>query len=295
MSKFILSTESVADVSKEYMASRDLRYICFRYMLDDEEFIDDLGSPLPYDEFYQRLRDGASPRTTQVNISEYLDYFSAICQEGNDLIHVCLSSGLSSTFNSATKAAEIARERFPQCKIYIIDSLNASCGMALLVDKLADLRDQGKTVDEVYNWAEDNKMRVNSWFFSHDLTFFIKNGRISRLAGAFGGVLNICPVMNVDVEGHLKVRQKVRGRKAALATMMDKIRTLNPRGANYSEKMFISSADSFEEARKLADMIEAEYKNLPSSIDIYSIGTTIGSHTGPGTIALFFWGEARKD
>ena len=125
MSQFVLSTESVADVSKEYMKRRNLKYVCFHYMLDDEEFIDDLGSPLPYDEFYERLRQGANPRTAQVNISEYLDYFSAICEEGNDIVHVCLSSGLSSTFNSATKAAEIAKERFPERRIFIIDSLNA--------------------------------------------------------------------------------------------------------------------------------------------------------------------------
>ena len=122
-------------------------------MLDDEDFIDDLGTTISYKEFYDRLRNGANPRTTQLNISEYLDYFSAICEEGYDIVHTCLSSGLSSTFNSANKAAEIARERFPERKIYIIDSLNASCGIALLVDKLADLRDEGKSAEEIYEWA----------------------------------------------------------------------------------------------------------------------------------------------
>ncbi len=294
MSNYVLSTESVADVSKEYMKRRDLKYVCFHYMLDDEEFIDDLGSPLSYDEFYDRLRKGANPRTAQVNISEYLDYFSAICQEGKDIVHVCLSSGLSSTFNSATKAAEIARERFPERNIYVVDSLNASCGIALLVDKLADLRDEGKTAEELYNWAEANKLRVHSWFFSSDLTFFIKNGRISRLVGAFGGVLNICPVMDVDVAGHLKPRHKVRGRKAAIAAMLDKVRTMADGGTDYNQKMFISSSDIYEDARKLADLIEAECKNI-DPIEIYSIGTTIGSHTGPGTVALFFWGTERNN
>lgn len=294
MSEFILSTESVADVSKEYMKRRNLRYVCFHYMLDDEEFLDDLGSPLSYDEFYDRLRKGANPRTAQVNISEYLDYFTAICEEGKDIVHVCLSSGLSSTFNSATKAAEIARERFPERKIYVVDSLNASCGIALLMDKLADLRDEGKSAEEIYNWAEENKLRVHSWFFSSDLTFFIKNGRISRLVGAFGGALNICPVMNVDVEGHLKPRHKVRGRKAAIAAMLDKVRNLSDGGADYDQKIFISSSDIYEDARKLADLIEADCKNI-DPIEIYSIGTTIGSHTGPGTVALFFWGKKRED
>ena len=161
------------------------------------------------------------------------------------------------------------------------------------MDKLADLRDECKTAEEIYNWAEENKLRVHSWFFSSDLTFFIKNGRISRLAGAFGGVLNICPVMDVDVEGRLKVRQKVRGRKAALTTMLDKFKTLSD-GSNYSEKILISSSDSYEDAAKLAEMIESEAKKLAAPIDIYSIGPTIGSHTGPGTVALFFWGEGRK-
>lgn len=294
MNKFVISTESVSDVNREYMESRNLRYICFHYMLDDEDFIDDLGITVTYKEFYDRLRSGANPRTTQVNITDYLDYFTAICEEGNDIVHTCLSSGLSSTFNSASKAAEIARERFPERKIYIIDSLNASCGIALLVDKLADLRDQGLSAEEIYNWAEENKLRVHSWFFSSDLTFFIKNGRVSRLAGAFGGVLNICPVMNVDIEGHLKVRQKVRGRKAALATMLSKVQN-HTIGKDYNEKIFISSSDIYEEARKLADMIETEFPNLAEPISINSIGPTIGSHTGPGTVALFFWGDPRTE
>ena len=294
MSKFVLSTESVSDVSREYLESRDLRYVCFHYLLDDEDFIDDLGTTISYKEFYDRLRNGANPRTTQLNISEYLDYFSAICEEGYDIVHTCLSSGLSSTFNSANKAAEIARERFPERKIYIIDSLNASCGIALLVDKLADLRDEGKSAEEIYEWAEANKLRVHSWFFSSDLSFFIKNGRISRLAGAFGGVLNICPVMDVDIDGRLKVRQKVRGRKAALATVLGKFKTLSE-GSKYSEKIFISSSDMPEDAAKLSEMVEAEAKNIAAPIGIYSIGPTIGSHTGPGTVAFFFWGEERKD
>lgn len=295
MSKFILSTESVADVSKEYMKSRNISYICFHYMLDDEDFIDDLGSPLSYEEFYERLRQGANPRTTQVNISEYLDYFDKLLSEGKDVVHICLSSGLSSTFNSASKAAEIARERFPERKIYVIDSLNACCAMALLADRLADMRDAGADAEEVYNWAEANKLKIHSWFFSSDLTFFIKNGRISRLAGTFGGVLNICPVMNVDKDGHLKVRQKVRGRKAALATMLSKMESHCQDGADYNQKVFISSSDIYVDARALADMIEGKFANLAAPIDIYSIGTTIGSHTGPGTVALFFWGDERTE
>ena len=131
MNKFVISTESVSDVNKSYMESRNLRYVCFHYFLDDKDYIDDLGTTITYKEFYDRLRNGANPRTTQLNISEYLYYFSAICEEGYDIVHTCLSSGLSSTFNSANKAAEIARERFPERKIYIIDSLNASCGIAL--------------------------------------------------------------------------------------------------------------------------------------------------------------------
>ncbi|MBQ5810171.1 MAG: DegV family EDD domain-containing protein, partial [Clostridia bacterium] len=162
-------------------------------------------------------------------------------------------------------------------------------------DRLADMRDAGACAEEVYNWAEANKLKIHSWFFSSDLTFFIKNGRISRLAGAFGGVLNICPVMNVDKDGHLKVRQKVRGRKAALATMLSKMESHCQDGADYNQKVFISSSDIYVDARTLADMIEGKFANLAASIDIYSIGTTIGSHTGPGTVALFFWGDERTE
>lgn len=294
MSKFILSAESVADVSREYMAERDIKYVCFHYMLDDEEFIDNLGEPMSYEEFYERLRNGAEPRTSQVNISEYLDYFTKLLDKGLDVLHVCLSSGLSSTVNSARQAAEIARERFPDRKLFIVDSLTASCGIALICDKLADMRDEGKTAEEAYEWIEANKLRARAWFFSSDLTFFIKNGRISRLAGAFGGALNICPVMDVDNEGHLKPRHKVRGRTAAIAAMLDKMVTDAQGGADYDQKCFISSSDIYEDAKKLSDMVEESFPNLKGKVSIYSIGTTIGSHTGPGTVALFFWGSERN-
>ena len=296
MSTFALSCCSTADLTKEHFTKRNISYICFHYTLNGKSYLDDLGDTMSINDFYQELKkDSVKVSTSQVNISEYLDYFTKILKNGQDLLHVCLSSGVSGTINSARNAALIAQERFPNKKIYIVDSLAGSSGFGLLMDKLADLRDKGMDIDKLHNWAEQNKLRVHHWFFSSDLTFFIKGGRISKAAGIFGGLLNICPLMNADNLGRLILRKKVRGRKNAIKESLNKMTNFADNRLNYSDKCYISHSDCYGDAAILATLIENTFTNLNGKVEIYDMGTTMGAHAGPGTVALYFWGDKRKN
>nr|MBQ1577617.1 DegV family protein [Oscillospiraceae bacterium] len=192
---YILSCCSTADLSKEHFEARDIHYICFHYQIDGEDYPDDLGQSIPFDVFYERMKNGADTKTAQVSVGEYVDYFTPFLDEGRDIIHVSLSSGISGTVNAARNAAAILHERYPDRKIFIIDSLGASSGYGLLMDTAATLRDGGMSADDLAKWIEANKLKLHHWFFSTDLTFFVRGGRISKTAAVFGGLLEICPLM----------------------------------------------------------------------------------------------------
>ena len=206
MSEYILSCCSTADLSKEHFESRNIEYICFHYKLNGVDYPDDLGQSIPFEEFYKRMDSGEETQTSQINVTEYLEYFTKFLSEGKDVLHLTLSSGISGSYNSAINAAKIAKERFPERKIYVIDSLAASSGYGLLMDKLADLRDGGMDIEELKNWAEENKLNLHHWFFSSDLKFFIKGGRVSKTSGTIGTILGICPLLNGSFDGHLSAR-----------------------------------------------------------------------------------------
>ena len=294
MSDYILSCCSTADLSKEHFESRDIHYACFHYELDGKPYSDDLGETMPLDVFYQAMKDGADTKTSQINEAEFCAYFEPFLQQGKDILHVCLSSGISGTYNSANLAAEELREKYPERTICIVDSLAASSGFGLLMDKLADLRDEGKSLAEVAAFAEEYKLNLHHWFFSSDLTFFVKGGRVSKAAGFVGGILNICPLLNVNDEGKLIPRQKIRTKKKAIEGIVEQMMTFAENGTDYSGKCYISQSACYEDARAVADLIEARFPKLNGKVEINNIGTTIGSHTGPGTVALFFWGTKRE-
>lgn len=295
MKDFVLSCCSTADLSADHFAARGISYICFHFELDGKEYSDDLGKSVPFEQFYQAMKDGADTRTSQINEVEYEEYFEQYLKTGKDVLHVCLSSGITGAISSARLAKNTLEERYPDRKIYIVDSLGASSGYGLLMDTLADLRDQGKSIQEVYEWAEANKTRLHHWFFSTDLTFYIKGGRISKAAGFFGGMLNICPLLNMDKEGRLIPRYKIRTKKKVIHAIVDKMCEFADDGTNYSGKCYISHSGCYEDARAVADLVEARFPKLCGKVLINYVGTTIGSHTGPGTVALFFWGSERTD
>lgn len=295
MNQYILSCCSTADLSKEHFQKRNISYICFHYELDGVPYPDDLGETMPFDKFYQAMVDGADTKTSQVNAAEYIEYFEAFLKEGKDIVHITLSSGISGSYNSARIAQEELLEKYPERKLYIIDSLNASSGYGLFVDKLADLRDDGMTAEELSAWAEENKLHCQAWFFSSDLTFFVKGGRVSKTSGFVGNLLNICPLLNVSFEGKLVPRFKIRTKKKAIAAIVDQMAELAENGTDYAGKCFISNSACEKDAQAVADLITERFPKLSGKVLINSIGTTIGSHTGPGTVALFYWGSKRED
>jgi len=295
MSDYILSCCSTADLSKEHFEERDIKYICFHYKLNGVDYPDDLGQSIPFEEFYKRMDFGEDTRTSQINVTEYLEYFSRFLGEGKDIIHLTLSSGISGSYNSAVNAAKIAKERYPERKIYIIDSLAASSGYGLLMDKLADLRDGGMDIDELRNWAEENKLNLHHWFFSSDLKFFIKGGRVSKTSGTIGTILGICPLLNVSFDGHLIARSKIRSKKKVIQEIVKRMEENAEGGLSYSGKCYISQSACVEDAKEVAKLVEERFQNLDGRVIINYVGTTIGSHTGPGTVALFFWGKKRED
>lgn len=295
MSDFILSCCSTADMPKSFFEERNVAYVCFHFNMDGKDYPDDLGASMPFPEFYKRIEEGAQPTTSQVNVDEFTNFFEPFLKEGKDILHVSLSSGLSGSFNSASIAARDLMEKYPERTIKVVDSLGASSGFGVLMTYLADLRDEGKSLTEVYDWAEKNKLRVHHWFFSTDLTSYKRGGRISATSAMVGTLLGICPLLNMDNEGHLIPRKKIRTKKKVIEELVNMMKEHVEDGPDYKGYCYISNSACEEDAEKVRDLVEAYCPNLKGKVLINSIGTVIGSHTGPGTVALFFLGDERVD
>ena len=294
MNDYIISCCSTADLTQEHFDQRKIHYICFHFMLDNVSYPDDLGKSIPFKEFYQKMADGADTKTSQINAEEFIEYFRPFLENGQDILHITLSSGISGVYNSACIARDSLLEEFPDRKIYIADSLGASSGYGLFMDAVADQRDKGMDLDTLYQWVQDNRLLLNHWFFSTDLTFYIKGGRISKTAGTVGNLLNICPLLNVNNEGKLIPREKIRTKRKVIKEIVNKMEECARDGLAYNGKCYISHSACYEDARAVADLIEARFPSLNGKVEIYNIGTVIGSHTGPGTVDLFFWGKERQ-
>ena len=294
MKDFILSCCSTADLKKEHLESRNISYVCFHYELAGVNYTDDLWQTMPPKDFYNAMATGADTKTSQVNAIEYEEYFEPFLQQGKDVLHISLSSGISGSYNSANIAQAALQEKYPDRKIYIVDSLCASSGYGLLMDKLADLRDGGMNIDELYAWALENRLKLHHVVLTTDLTYFVRGGRVSKAAGLIGGMLNICPLIIVDANGKLTVRQKIRTKRKGLQTIVDQMELLAQNGLEYNDKCYICNSDCLDDASALASMIEKRFPKLNGKVLINDIGPTIGSHTGPGTSAIFFWGTERE-
>ena len=293
MSEFVLTCCSTVDLTNEYMKERNIPYVSFHAQVGDDIYADDMGQSISQKELFQRMIDGEDAKTSQVTVQEYIDFFKVFLDDGKDILHIALSSGISGTYNSACVAAEELRDEYPDRKLYVVDSLAASAGYGLIIDTLADMRDEGATMDELYGWIEDNKKKMHHWYFTTDLTFLIKGGRVSKTSGFVGNLLGICPLLNVDYEGKLAAREKIRGKKKVIKRTLEVMLEHVQDGKDYSGKCFISQADCYDDARALADLIEEALPKLNGGVQITEIGATIGCHTGPGTVALFFWGDER--
>ena len=290
MADFKLSMSYVADLPGEYLEKNELKPLNYKYFIDNVESKDDGFKSTTAKDFYDLILAGKEPVTSQVNASEYIELFTEYLDAGFDILHIEFSSGLSGSFNSARIAVEELNEKYPDRKIILIDSLCASLGYGLLINEAVKKKASGMSIDEVAEYIEATKLKVNHWFTVDDLNHLRRGGRVSGAAAFIGTALQIKPVLNVDNEGHLIPQEKVRGRKKALNFLVDKMaeKVVNPDG----QDIFISHSYCVEDAEYVAGLIKERFPGI-NSMTINYIGPVIGSHTGVGTVALFFIGDNR--
>jgi DegV family protein with EDD domain len=290
-----LTACSTADLAADVMAARDIPFVCFHYLDGDQSFDDDLGQSVTFEEFYDKMAAGAMPKTSQPSTGDYINLWDPIMAAGNDVLHLTLSSGISGAYQNAVLAQNEMRSRYPERRIEVVDSLGASSGYGLLVEEIADLRDAGATLDEAKQAAEELRTRVHHWFFSTDLTAYVRGGRVSAPSAWVANKLSICPVLNVDREGKLIPRKKIRTKKKSIQELVKQMEDHATDSVLYDGRCEISNSACPEDAAELVAEIEKKFPNLAGKIVVNSIGTVIGSHTGPGTVALFFIGDERED
>ncbi len=295
MDTYVITCCSTVDMSRDFMEQNQVPFVMFHYQMDGVEYCDDLYASVTPQQFYQQIADGAQPVTSQVNVQQYAALFEKCMKEGRDVIHLALSSGISGTVNSANVAKAQMEEAYPGRRVIVIDSLGASSGYGLLLTKALENQRAGMGFSENAQWIEQNKLRLHHWFFSTDLSSYIRGGRISKVSGYVGQALHICPLLNMDSQGRLIPRVKCRGKKQVIRELVKRMEQHAQGGTAYSGKCYISQSACLEDAKEVARLVEEKFPNLDGKVCINDIGTVIGSHTGPGTVALFFWGDERVD
>lgn len=294
MQDYKITCCSTCDLTAEHLKSLGVEFAKYHYIIDGVDYKDDLFVSSSPESFYGAIAAGALPTTSQVTPEELLELWSPILAQGHDILHIEFSSGLSGGYASALSAQEEVKKHYPARKVVVVDSLCASSGYGLLVDKAVELKAGGMGLEELAAWLEENKLRLRHWFFSTNLQHFKRGGRISGPAATIGSLLKICPVMDVNCQGKLIIRKKVTGKKKAIKEMFEQMTAQAEGGAGYDGKCFISHSDVIADARELADLIHAGFPKLNGSVEIDNIGTVIGSHTGPGTVALFFFSSTKR-
>lgn len=290
MSNYTIITDSSCDLPDSLVKELELEVLPLSFILDGKTYRNypDNREMSP-GVFYGKQREGLMATTNAVNVGEASDAIEAVLKQGRDVLVLAFSSGLSTTCNSFQIAADELAEQYPDRTVYVVDTLCASLGQGMFVYQAAKLRQEGRSIEEVRDWAEENKLRQCHWFTVNDLFFLKKGGRVSAATAVVGTMLQIKPVLHVDDEGHLISVMKARGRKASLTALVDKVGELAEDPA--SQTMFISNSDCLEDAQFVADEIKKRYGT--KEIIINSIGPVIGAHTGPGCVALFFTGKHR--
>lgn len=286
--KTIIITDSCCDLSYDYITENNLEVISFPFSVDGTDYVDDFGSSLSYKDFYDELRKGAMPSTSQISAFVFEQVFRKYAAEGRAVIYIGFSSALSQTFNNSVLARNIVLEEFPDADITVIDSRSASVGLGAIVFYANELLKQGKSKDEIVEWIENNKLKSNHWFIIDSLDHLKRGGRISAASAAVGSVLDIKPLLNVDNEGKLDVVKKIRGRKKAIRELLNELKNIK-----YPEKqtVFINHGDCIKDAEQLKELVLKEVR--VKDVVINHIGPIIGSHTGPGMLCLVFMGDKR--
>ena len=292
MSNYVITSDTTCDLPLEYTEKYGIDIVPLYYMLDDVVYGEEIN--LTPKEFYQKMRGGKLPTTMAVNPDSTRRHFVKQLEAGFDILHIAFSSGLSSSYETAYVVGDELSKEYPDRKIIVIDSKCASMGQGLFVHKAVMNREKGMSLDDNAKWLEENKLHVCHQFTVDDLHHLHRGGRVSKASGFIGGILGICPLLNVNDEGKLIPREKVRGKKRVITRTFEQMKAHAENGTEYSGKCYISNIACRADAEAVASLIEAGFPKLNGKVQIYDIGTTIGSHTGPGTVALFFWGDERQ-
>ena len=289
MREFKILTDNTADLPESYIQAHDLTLAWLPYLLDGETYARE--NTLDYPTFYARMRAGSMPTTSQVNPQQAREVLEAVLRQGYDVLYIAFSSGLSGTYNSVRMAVEELSGEYPEATIAVVDSLCASLGEGLLVHKAVQMKEAGKSLGEIREWLEANKLHLCHVFTVDDLNHLYRGGRVSRTAAFLGTLANIKPMLHVDDEGHLIPLSKVRGRKKSLIALVDAMEKQIGSWRDKNDIIFISHGDCIEDAQYVADLIKDRFGY--ESFLINHVGPTIGAHTGPGVVALFYMGDYR--
>ena len=290
MRDYVIMTDSCCDLTDQMARDLELEVLPLTMHMDGQDYPNDLaGTAISNQEFYKRIRAGKLATTSAVNVGQFQDAMRRVLETGRDIVCVCFSSALSTTYQSAVIAAEDLRAEFPEAEIHVVDSLSASLGQGLLLYLAVEQKRKGLTAAELAKWVEDNRLTVCHWFTVDDLNFLKRGGRVSATTALLGTMLSIKPIMHTSDEGKLVPVSKARGRKAAIAALLDKIEALGIHPEK--QTMFICHADCEEDAKAVAQTIQDRFGT--PTVHINYIGPVIGSHTGPNTMGIFFVGTQR--
>ncbi len=286
---FWIVTDTCTDFPASYIAKqKELSILPLSYQIGGQVYVPD-GSDADTLAFYAKLRSGVVATTSQINVDTWKDTFRNLLQEGHEVLCIAFSSALSGTYQAAVAAQEQLAPEFPQGKLVVIDSMCASLGEGLLVHYALQMRDRGASLEETAKWVRDHLLQVCHWFTVDDLQFLRRGGRVSATSAYIGGIMKIKPILHVDNAGKLIPMSKVQGRKRSLRTLCDKVKeyAMEPE----KQTIFISHGDCLEEAEWLASIVKEELS--VADVMIGYVGPVIGSHSGPGTMAIFFMGRER--
>lgn len=289
MREYVITTDNTADLPYSYYKQHDIEYMYLTYQMEGETY--GKQDEMEFKDFYERMRKGSIPTTSQVNSEEAKEVLRPLLIQGKDILHLAFSSGLSGSYNSVRMAAEELREEFPERKIVVIDSLCASLGEGLFVDKAVEMKEEGKSLEENAAWLEEHKLNFCHVFTVDNLFHLHRGGRVSKVAAVVGTMISLKPLLYVDNEGHLIPLKNVRGRRKSLSGLVTMMEERIGDWKDKNTKIFISHGDCQEDAEYVARLVKEKFGY--ETFLINTIGATIGAHAGPGTVALFFLGEYR--
>ena len=290
MNPYVFMTDSDSDLPFGYVDELDLSMVYMPYMIDGKEYMDDLGRSGNQKAYFDNMRAGAAPSTSLLPLGAYLDYFEPILEKGQDILFLAFSSQLSGTIQNIYAAREELLERYPERKITVVDTLSISAPQSILILKAHQLYREGKSMEEVAAWLEENKLRAQAWFTVDDLKYLRRGGRISAVAATVGTMLDLKPIITETKEGKLTSTDKIRGRKSALRALVDRAEANIDDPA--SAMPVIIHADAPEDAAKLEKLLHERIPELGEIMTWY-VGPVIGAHCGPGTVAVCFFGKER--